>query len=173
MITVTYNLAKEDALANYHYETSPSLRRVRRLFPIAVFVLLGGLGLLLMFGGRSQENFALGLTLSISGVVAAIFFPPWYRFALRRSAERQYAETSYAKAFGKFTLSFNEEGITSKSPVGEGKFYWSAVSRVALTPTHLIILLIGPQGFPIPRAQVPDTTIQELKAMVESHIQAK
>jgi hypothetical protein len=56
----------------------------------------------------------------------------------------------------------------SSSPVGEGRFAWSAVTRVLLTPDHLLIFLSGPQGFAIPRKQLPDTTIQDMKAFAEA-----
>jgi hypothetical protein len=44
------------------------------------------------------------------------------------------------------------------------------VDHVSITPDYLFIFLAGPQGFIIPRAQVQESTIAEVKAYVEAHI---
>ena len=41
------------------------------------------------------------------------------------------------------------------------------MSRVSLTPDYLFIFLVGAQGFPIARIQVPEATIQQIKAFAE------
>jgi len=38
---------------------------------------------------------------------------------------------------------------------------------VSLTPHYLFIFLAGPQGYPIPRAQVSDETVQAMKGLAE------
>jgi len=79
-------------------------------------------------------------------------------------------ETSYQKAFGNYTLALTEAGLASTSPTGAGNYTWEAVDRVALTPEHLFIFLVGPQGFAIPRSQVSDSNIEEVKTFAESHL---
>jgi hypothetical protein len=80
------------------------------------------------------------------------------------------AESSYRKAFGGYTLTLREDCLASKSPTSERKYSWDAVNAAVLTPEHLLIFLVGAQGFAIPRSQLPDSVIQEVKAFVESHI---
>ena len=108
--------------------------------------------------------------LACAGLFAA-FFPSWYRSCIRKAAEKVCAESSYQKIFGRYTLSLAEEGFAFTFPTGECKYFWGAIDRVSLTPEYLFILLAGAQGLPISRAQIPDSTIQEVKAFVESHIQ--
>jgi hypothetical protein len=81
-----------------------------------------------------------------------------------------FADSSYQKAFGGYTLALSDAGIASAWPTGEARYTWRAVDRVSLTPEHLFIFLVGASGFAIPRSQVPAATIQEMKAFVESHV---
>jgi hypothetical protein len=99
--------------------------------------------------------------------------PPCYRWYIRWWAEQALGEACFQNAFGKYTLTLNHEGLASTSPLGESKFVWKAVDRVVLTPDHLLIMLAGSQGFPISRAQVPESTIHEVKEFVEAHLQKK
>jgi hypothetical protein len=100
-------------------------------------------------------------------IVWAALYPWIHRNYLLQSAKKFFNESSYEKAFGTCTLSLSEARIASSSPIGEGHYLWSAVSRVSLTPDYLFIFLAGPQGFTIPRAQVPEATIQEMKALAD------
>jgi len=52
----------------------------------------------------------------------------------------------HAKAFGRYTLALSEEGLASTSPTGAGNYTREAVDRVVLTPEHLLIFLVGPEG---------------------------
>jgi len=107
------------------------------------------------------------------GVALAVMLPKYYRSRMRQTAEKMLAELSYQKAFGKYTLVFTEQGIASSTPTGESNSVWNAVGHVSITPDYLFIFLAGPQGFIIPRAQVQESTIAEVKAYVEAHIPTK
>jgi len=169
MISISFSLAKDDvvALACHYYTTSATLRRSRLSSQVAVPVLLALIGLLMVVKGDQLRSSGIGLLICAGAAVAGI--PFWYRWSLRKTAERMIDEPSYRKVFGNYTLVFNEEGIASTSPTGEGKYTWEAVDRVFLTPEYLFIMLVGAQGFSIPRSQIPDSTIQEMKAFAESH----
>jgi hypothetical protein len=167
MITATFNVSKADvlALSLYYYASSSTVRRSRILNQASVpflLVLIAALGFF-----REPGPFVLVSPLLIIAAIWALFYPRLHRWYLRQTAERFLNEASYQKAFGSYTLSLNEKGIGSSSPVGEGNYLWSCVSRVSLTPEYLFIFLAGPQGYPIPRAQVPDATIQEIRAFAE------
>jgi hypothetical protein len=171
MLTISFNMTKNDvvALACNYYATSATVRKNRLTIQIGIAVLLAAIGL---WGVCSGERFRFfGISVLLSAVVWAVVAPGWYRSSLRKAADRMIEETSYRKAFGGYTLSLDEEGLSSTSPTGQGKINWEAVERVALTPEHLFIFLVGPQGFAIPRSQVSDATVQEVKAFVESHLQ--
>ena len=99
--------------------------------------------------------------------------PSYFRSRLRNSPEKMITETSYHKAFGKNTLVFTDHGIASSSATGESNFVWNAVDHVSTTPDYLFIFLVGPQGFIIPKTQVQESTIAEVRALVEAHIPAK
>jgi len=85
--------------------------------------------------------------------------------------EKLLKEASHAKSLGAYSVTFDDEGISSKSPIGESKFTWSAVDRVLLTNEHLHVFLIGSMGYPIPRREVGDDLIEKVKSFVELKIQ--
>ncbi|MGA2542296.1 MAG: YcxB family protein [Verrucomicrobiota bacterium] len=120
------------------------------------------------------SGFAAGVVMFfLIGVATAAMLPSYFRSRMRASAEKMIAETSYHKAFGKYTLVFTGQGIASSSPTGESNSVWDGVDHVAITPEYLFIFLAGPQGFIIPRAQVQESTIAQVKAYVEAHIPTK
>lgn len=170
MINISFNVAKDDALAFacHYYGTSPTVRSTRVRAQITFVLTLTAFGLLVLSGGDRLRPLGIGL-LAGAGLFA-VRYPSWNRSALRKSAEKMIAESAYGKAFGRYTLAITEDGVASVSPAGESKYAWNAINRVTLTPEYLFIFLAGPQGFPIPRAQVPDSAIQEVKAFVESHM---
>jgi len=169
MISISFSLAKDDvlALACHYYSTSATLRRSRLSSQVAVPLLLALIGLLMVVKGDQLRPSGVGLLICAGAAVAGI--PIWHRWTLRKTAERMISEPSYQKVFGSYTLVLNEDGIASISPTGEAKYAWEAVDRVFLTPDYLFIMLAGAQGFSIPRSQIPDSTIQEMKSFVESH----
>ena len=169
MITATFKVGKEDVLAMsmQYYASSPTVQRSRILTQASVpfaMVLIAALG---YFRDAGYRYLVLITPLLLIAVVWAVLYPRLPRHYLLQTSEKLLKESSYQKAFGVYTLSLSETRIASSSPVGEGTYVWSSVSRVSLTPHYLFIFLAGPQGYPIARAQVPDETIQEMKAFAE------
>ena len=169
MITATFKVGQEDALAMalHYYATSPTVRRSRMLIQASVpsvMVVIAALG---YFRDAGWRYFVLVTPLLLIGVAWGVIYPWLHRHYMRQTAEKLLKESSYQKAFGVYTLSLNESRIASRSPVGEGTYFWSAVSRISLTPDYLFIFLAGPHGYPIARAQVPDDTIQNMKTFAQ------
>jgi hypothetical protein len=169
MITATFKVGKEEVLAMtmHYYASSPTVRRSRILTHASVpfaMVLVGALG---YFKEAGYRYLVLVTPLLLIAVVWAVFYPWLHRHYLLQTLGKLLKESSYQKAFGTYTVDLTEKQIASSSPVGEGTYLWSSVSRVSLTPDYLFIFLAGPQGYPIPRAQVPEATIQEMKAFAE------
>lgn len=173
MITLSFNVTRDDvlAMASQYYESSESLRKARRSFQIAIPTLLAIIGLLTFFFFQGMKP--IGVILLLCSVVAIFVVPRWHRRELRNLAQNMLGEQSYQQVFGKYTLTMTDDGISSVSPIGEGKYAWKAVTRVSLTPEHLFIFLPGNQGFVVPRSQVPETAIQEAKTFLELHIAPK
>jgi hypothetical protein len=173
MTPISFNVAKEDVLAMtcHYYATSATVRSTRLKSQVAVGLILAGAVLLALIGtGQKSGSGVVGVVLLVCAGVSVGCVPSWYRRGVRRSAEKMLEESSYRKAFGAYILALGEDGLTSKSPTGEGKYRWDAVNAAVLTPEHLFIFLVGAQGFAIPRSQVSDPVVQEVKAFVESHI---
>lgn len=169
MISVTFKVGKEDVLAmSMHYcMSSPAFRKSRVLTQASVPLAMVLVAVLGYFKDAGNRYLILITPLLLIGVVWAVLYPRLYRSYLRRASEKLLQESSYQKAFGVYTLNLSATRIASSSPIGEAVLVWPSVSRVSLTPDYLFIFLAGPQGYPIARAQVPENTIQEIKAFVE------
>jgi hypothetical protein len=170
MITIPFSVGKDDVLelACHYYQGSPTVRRSRLISQYGVGIVLGCFGVFSLF---ITDLRIIGAGLIVFSAVYMFTVPPFYRWYLRKSAEQVLGERSFQNTFGRYTLTLNHEGLASTSPLGESKFVWKAVDRVLLTPDHLLIMLSGSQGFPISRAQVPESTIREAKEFVEAHLQ--
>jgi hypothetical protein len=171
MTPITFNVAKEDvvAMACSYYATSATVRSNRLINQVAVALIFAVAGLLALIGTGSG---VVAVVLLVFGGVCVACVPSWHRRSIRRSAEKMIEESSYAKAFGPYAVVLSEEGFITKSPTGEGKHTWEAVRYAVLTPEYLFIFLVGPHGIPIQRSQLPDSTVQEVKAFVQSHIRS-
>ncbi len=170
MISASFNVGKGDALAlaRHYYSRSPTVRKARLWGHLSVPVLMTLLAALIFY--RDPSDSALAIPLLIVAAIWALLYPRYHSWYLLQTVEKMFKECSYQKAFGAYRVTLNDDGIASSSPIGEGKYSWSAVDRVSLTPDHLLIFLAGPQGYPIDRTQVPDTTIQQMKTFAEKRI---
>jgi hypothetical protein len=169
MISATFKVGKEDvlAMAMHYYTSSPTVRRTRVLTQASLPFAMALIAVLGYFKEAGYRYLVLITPLLLIGVLWALLYPWLHRQYLLQTSEKLLKESSYQKAFGVYTLNLSEARIASSCPIGEGTYIWSAVSRVSLTPDYLFIFLAGPQGYPIARAQVPEDTIQEMKALVE------
>ena len=170
MISASFTIGKGDALAlaSQYYSTSPTVRRTRLWAHLGVPLLMGFLGIIIFCQSSADKTAAIPVL--SWGLIWALFYPKYHTWHLMRTAEKMFKESSYHKAFGPYSVTLDDYGIMSSSPTGEGKYPWSSVTRVLLTADHLLIFLAGPQGYSIPRNQVPDTTVQEMKAFAEKRI---
>jgi hypothetical protein len=166
MINLTFDIGRDDLIAfsQAFHDHSPSMKTaVRR----AQFTLPALLVLIAAYSYLKHGGISIVLPLSI-GLIWFFFYPAYFRRKILKATERMLKETSYQKSFGSYSVTLADDGIASKSPTGESKYKWEAVSRVQLTPDHLHIYLTGPVGYPIPRRQIGEEKIQEAKLFVES-----
>jgi len=170
MITATFIVGKEDvlALARHYYSTSPTVRKTRLWTQLTVPILVTFFVALGIY--QRPGDYAFAIPVLIIAALWAWLYPRYHNWYLMQNATKMFGESSYQKAFGSYTVTLDDDGILSTSPIGGSKSSWSGVNRVSLTDDHLLIFLVGPQGYPVPRSQVADATIQEIKAFVEERL---
>lgn len=167
MITATYLVRKEDVLAMSmrYYANYPPMRKSRILIQAGVpivMVLVVALSYLV-----DPDDLIFVAPLIVVAVLWAGFYPRLHERLVLLGLKRTFNGPEYQKIYGSHTLSLNEKGIASTSPTGEGTSFWSSVSGISLTSDYLFIFLAGRQGIVVPRAQVEEATIQEMKAFAE------
>ena len=65
---------------------------------------------------------------------------------------------------------FDENNIFYKSPRAEGKLSWTVIQKIISAKDYLYIIFSAGAVTPIPRAQVPPETLQELQVAIEEKI---
>lgn len=172
MIKATFTITKDDVLVltRHYYSSSPTVLTSRRWGraapPISLLVIA-----MAMISHEKPMDITPAIPLVILAAAWAIFYPRIHSSYLLYYAEKMYNESAYQKTFGPCTIIAAEDGIHSTSAMGETRYSWSGVNSVLLTTTHLLIFLAGPLGFSIPRNQVPETTIQDLKSLSDRMLQ--
>ena len=137
---VEYEVTMDDYVAfnKYVVETSPTIKRARRLTYLAA--LAGALWALYLIG-------ASRLWVSIVAVVGALAgFAAWNRFRnprrIDRLTRRLMAEGRNQLVLTKHHLQVDPDGLTDATAAGEARARWMAVERVVETASH-IYLFVG------------------------------
>lgn len=88
------------------------------------------------------------------GLLWYFLYPLRFDRNVMKQTECMLDEMSFAKMLGPCELVLSDEGLRSKSAMGESSYPWSSVDRVILNDAYLFIFLAGNLGYPIPVSQV-------------------
>ena len=151
---LTFTLSEPEALAmtEQFYKESPSHQRIRNRTRWALPILL--LPIVLLFTwqfGLDLPSVAVFLTGMIGWFIVA---PQRFDAKVRRYAQSQMKESSYAKSFGEYSIQINDDHLISDGPTGHTEYNWNGVDRSVLTDGYLFVFLAGPSGFPIKTSDI-------------------
>ncbi len=163
--TVDFDVTVEDALALHSFirDFSATIKKMKWKGVFSLYVLVGACAFYLFMKRDSMTALIFG----IIGIVAvSLIYPKWFNAVTKRSTRRMLEEPMFKKGAGHYRLRFSEDGLYSEGPLGKSHIYWVALSRVAMTDEYLMIVL-GGSGFPLPKKQIPEETLLEIKAYLE------
>ena len=155
-----FTISESDALAfsENFYRSSAAHQKARRSARLILPIFLTPVMLLFLYRfGFSPIPIAIFVVAMISWFM---LYPLRFDKRVRKHAKKQMGESSYAKIFGTYELSFDDTYLRSFGPTGESKYNWEAVHRVELTDTYLFVFLSGPMGYPISIGQIGFETAQ-------------
>lgn len=172
-MTLQFELRREDVIAFSHayHAGSPTYQKVRSRTRWALPLLMMAIGVV-----QSLESGFETSRVVFYGVFSAAWFvlyPKRFDRNARKYAEKALAEPGYSKTLGPCTLTLNDEGLHSTSPMGSSSFNWDAVSHATLTDAYLYIFLSGPIGYPIQTADIGRDVAEQVLAYVNQHKQPK
>lgn len=166
-MTLNFEVGRDGLSAlirEYHATSSTSKKALwyqRLTFPIVMLIFSADF-YFRKKGGLTSLVFLAG------GLIWFLFYPFIYRRRVEKNVEKYLAEMSVERVLGPCQLDLNEDGLSSRSPMGDSKYPWNVVRRITLTPDYLHVFLVGGSGFPIPRKAVGDKAILEAKKLIES-----
>ena len=166
-MTLNFEVGRDgmSALIREYHATSPTSKKAlwyqRLTFPIVMLIFSADF--------YFRKKYGLGsLVFLIGGAIWFLIYPSIYRCRIGKSVEKYLAEMSAEKVVGSCQLKLDEAGLSSRSPMGDSKYPWNVVQRIALTPDYLHVFLVGGSGFPVPIKAVGDKAIFEAKKLIES-----
>jgi hypothetical protein len=168
-MTLNFQMRREDILA-FTLEfnaNSPTFQRIRTRTRLMFPLIMVGLCLFTWTTlGFNSVRTTIYLTFA---ALWYLLFPGRFDRRIERYSQKTLDEACHRKSLGPCELTLTESGLHSKSHTGESTFYWSTVDRVAMTDTHVFIFLSGPQGYPIPIADVGEEAAKAAYEFVLTH----
>jgi hypothetical protein len=147
------------ALARYHMDQSPAIRRRYRIRWIGVSL---GLGLM---GGLLYAFLSLKAPALYLGAFAAfflVFYPYYYRWLVGRTMRKIVNARLNPKAFAVRTLRTTPEGLELVSAGSNMAKRWDHVSSVEVTSDRAFIAIDGEYTIVLPRRRIADESFQSL-----------
>lgn len=167
---VRYQVGVEDIVAfnDWHHQTSAHSRRLVAIFR-AVFALMAvGLFAFMSYSGTPAVMlvpWCLGAAILVASV------PAIFRWSVRRSARRLFAEGHNRGVLGPHHLEVRDDFLLETSDLGEQRTHWRAVERVAVTDDHVFVYLSAMSGHTVPRSAFADeAALQRFVAAVRERI---
>lgn len=168
-MTLQFELRRDDVIAfsQAYHAGSPTYQKVRSRSRWALPLLMGVIGVIQSL----ESGFEMSRTLFYAAASIAWFvlYPKRFDTNARKYAEKALAEPGYSRTLGPCTLTLNDEGLHSTSPMGSSSFNWDAVSHATLTADYLYIFLSGPIGYPIQIADIGRDVAEQVLAFVNQH----
>jgi hypothetical protein len=158
-IALDYELVIAD-LVNSSLRIQRDSPSQRRQF-YAVWIVFAALIPLLIFlvGWTIPEDEIRWLVWLIGGgvsLLAAVFFPVWHRWKMKKILERMYGEGSNANLVGPRRIVLQPEFVVVSSPLWQMAFRWIAVEQITIEDDALCLSLSRFQPVIVPRRAFTD-----------------
>ena len=151
-MTIKYELRLEDhlALARFHYDTSPSVRRSLIKAQVVAALLLP----MLIALGYVLDSAPSMLLLVAVGIGYFLFVRFYHRRSYLKSAEKMLRGTKDHPLVEIVSLASSDPGLTITTEAGEYTGAWSSFDRIEITDSHAVVFVDGHKALIIPRQSV-------------------
>jgi hypothetical protein len=147
------------ALARYHMEHSPAIRRRYRMRWIGVSLGMGLMGVVLYAFFSLQ---APALYLGAFAAFFLVFYPYYYRWLVGRTMGKIVDARLNPKAFAPRTLRATPEGLELVGAGSKMAKSWDRLSGVEVTPDRAFVAFDGEYSIVLPRRVLGDEPFQIL-----------
>ena len=161
MDEIEYEVREADLVAfnHYHAASSDTLKSAyRRNRYVSTLTLV----LLAVLCWRAWDALPLALSFGLFGFIWFFFSPRYVRRERGKQVKRMYAEGRNEGTIGRQKLRVAPSGLTNSSEQGESQINWSAVERIAETPSHIFIYISAVTAFVIPRETTSGANLESL-----------
>jgi hypothetical protein len=149
-VSVEYDLEMEDQLAwtSYCHDHVTTTRRARRIVSWLLFVVVG---LMCVLAAIDPDMRIAWLGGGVMAVIAASFWPAFYRWRIRDQVGKIYREGSSLNIVGPRKLTLTSGYVVFSSPISQTTIRWSGVEQLIRVPTALYLKLASFAAIVVPR----------------------
>jgi hypothetical protein len=157
---------KEEDFVTYQlYTSSKSESTIKKLKNGRLGLSLGSLVLGVYF--YITENISLAIYFGFAAIVAAIFYPKYFKWRYKQHYEKHIRE-HYKTRFGEVsTLEFTETDVLSKDKTGEAKMKLSEIEVINEISTHFFLKFSTNVSLIIPKRELIFPTETSVRAKFE------
>ena len=157
---VDFDLEPEDLLAfiNYHYVTSPTVRRQRFLLAALGFGILAALPVMVLLGSQRPpiEMIKTSWPLVLAPFGFLVCFPLFYRWGLKRTGRRLLSTGDKQGYYGPRNLSLEDYGVRETTVRGDTIRAWPSVRRIITVNDYALLYTSATEAFVVPKRAFED-----------------
>jgi hypothetical protein len=150
-----FDLEPEDLLAfiNYHYVTSPGVRKQRFLLATLGFGILAALPIIVVLGSGKPADQILrsGWPMLLAPLGFLVCFPLFYRWGLKRTCRRLLDEGDKLGFYGPRSLALEDYGVRETTIRGETVRAWPSVRKLIILQRHALVYTSATEAFVVPK----------------------
>jgi hypothetical protein len=167
---VDFDLEPQDLLAfiNYHYVSSPSVRRQRLYLGLLGFVILSALPIMVALGASTPVSEVLRSSwpMLLAPLAFIVCFPLFYRWGLKRTCRRLLDEGDRRGFYGPRSLALEDYGIRETTIRGEMVRAWPSVRKIITIEQHVLVYTSPTEAFVIPKRVFDPTELASFMAFL-------
>jgi hypothetical protein len=150
-----FDLDPRDLLAfiEYHYVTSPDVRRQRIVLAMLGFGILAALPIIAALGSGKPAGEVLRNVwpMFLAPLGYLVCFPLSYRWGLKRTCRRLLDEGDKRGFYGPRTMVLEDYGIRETTVSGETVRAWPTVRKVIVSKQHALVYTSATEAFVVPK----------------------
>jgi hypothetical protein len=170
-LSVSYTVSVADLEAFADHELRTTLRRRLLLQGLFTSLMITTLAYFFLYSQFHHHVAALSVAIPF-GLLLAYALPGVTRDQQLKGIRKLYRGAA-DPALGPHSITFQPEGLATRSDSGSGLILWSAFQRVALTSNHAFLVLGPLKALVIPLQQIPEPSRSNVLAELSVRVPSK
>ena len=174
-MTINFDIDMDDMMSfqRHFVNTSPMLRKTKRMityiFPVFLFLF----GIVGFYTTHSRFDLAFGIFMLIIITIWVIFIPKLFVHMTLKRSKKILLKPGNEIMFGKFEMSFTDEGLDVKTPNTSSNILWNIIPKAEETQNYIYIYLSQVSAYIIPKQKISNSEVEELHTLLNTRLLLK